>query len=244
MELKEEGSADQVMLRALTQPDSSEAPRELLAAWVLFLRNDLTDAVNSLHNRLSVIRLAASGEETGLSPEQRENLERIRSEVSRAAKITSGLLHRMNATAPDSIPRVYDEYDSSVLGSAQILLVEGDEASRTVMTKLFQRLGHNVTAVTNGLEAFEIIRQQEIDCIIADLRLPYVGGRTLFEQVEERMPHMASRFVFVTGDYTNPESRSFLENTGQPVVGKPYELEELLGAVAQVAAKRVVSGIG
>ncbi len=226
----------------LPQIESGEAPRELLAAWVVFIKNDLTEAVSALHNRLNVIRIAATTEDGVLSPEQRENLERIRSEVARAAKITSGLMRRINAGAPDSIPSSYEEYGGSAIGSARILLVEGDEANRMVMTKLFQRLGHEVTAVTNGLDAFEIIRHQQLDCIIADLRLPYVGGRTLFEQVEERLPHMASRFVFVTGDYTDPDARAFLDGTGQPVIGKPYEVEALLGAVAHVASKSVMSG--
>jgi hypothetical protein len=45
---------------------------------------------------------------------------------------------------------------------------------------------------------------------------------------------MASRFIFVTGDYTRPESYDFLQKSGRPVVGKPYELEQLLSAVATV----------
>jgi CheY-like chemotaxis protein len=225
----------------LSQLEDTEPPRELLTAWVQFLRSDLTEAVNALHNRLSVISLAASADEGMMSPEQRENLRRIKAEVSRAAKITTGLLHRVNASAPDTLPQGLAEYDGSSLGSARILVVEGDEANRIVIAKLLERLGHQVTSATNGLDAFEIIRHGDSDCIVADIRLPYLGGRTLFQQVEERLPHMASRFVFVTGDYTNPESRSFLDSTGQPVIGKPYELEALLGAVAEVVRKNAAS---
>jgi hypothetical protein len=44
--------------------------------------------------------------------------------------------------------------------------------------------------------------------------------------------------VFVTGDYTRDATREFLQRTGQPVLGKPYEVEELVAAVARVLAKR------
>lgn len=219
-----------------------EAPRELLAAWVAFMKSDLTEAVDALHNRLSVIRLAATSDDPRLTRAQRENLDKIKSEVDRAAKITAGLLRRVNAGAPDSMPRISEEYDVSKLGFARILLVEADDANRIVVTKLFEKLGHRVTSASNGLEAYEVIRAGDLDCIVADLRLPFAGGRTLFEQVEEHMPQMASKFVFVTGDYTNPESRSFLEGTGQPVIGKPYELVELLGAMAQVMLRHVGRG--
>jgi CheY-like chemotaxis protein len=217
--------------------EAEELPREVLMAWVQFLRGDITEAVNALNNRLNVIAVHASMEEHNLSDEQRHVLEQIRTEVGRAAKITAGLLRKVTAMAPDSAPAVIHKYDGSSLGTANILLVEDDDANRAVIKKLFERLGQSVTAVTNGLDAYEVLRGGEVDCVISDVRLPFAGGRTLFEQVEQNLPHLASRFVFVTGDYTNPESREFLDQTGQPVVGKPYELDTLLGAVATILHK-------
>jgi CheY-like chemotaxis protein len=217
--------------------ESEEPPREVLAAWVQFLRGDITEAVNALNNRLNVIGAHASMEEQNLTDEQKHLLEQIRLEVGKAAKITAGLLRKVTAMAPDTAPAVIHEYDGSSLETANILLVEDDDANRAVIRKLFERLGHTVTAVTNGLEAYEVLRAGAVDCVISDVRLPFAGGRTLFEQVEQNLPHLASRFVFVTGDYTNPESRAFLDQTGQPVVGKPYELDTLLGAVAAILHK-------
>jgi hypothetical protein len=42
--------------------------------------------------------------------------------------------------------------------------------------------------------------------------------------------------VFVTGDYARPESYRFLVESRQPVVGKPYEVETLVAAIATVLA--------
>jgi two-component system NtrC family sensor kinase len=64
--------------------------------------------------------------------------------------------------------------------------------------------------------------------------MPALGGRGLYEQVEEKMPQLSRQFVFVTGDYTRPETREFLERSGCPVVAKPFEVETLLNAVASV----------
>ncbi len=234
----EEPVVRQESVERKAKSEREEQPRELLVAWVQFLKGDITEAVNALHNRLNVIAAHASMEERNLTGEQRQLLEQIRMEVGRAAKITAGLLRKVTVKAPDTVPAVVHEYDGSSLGTARILLVEDDDSNRAVIIKLFERLGHDVTAVTNGLEAYEVLRGGEVDCVISDVRLPFAGGRTLFEQVEQNLPHLASRFVFVTGDYTNPESRAFLDQTGQPVVGKPYELDTLLGAVAAILHKR------
>jgi len=235
-------AADQVPPPAPAQvveaPPTGGAPREFLAAWVQFLKDDITEATNALHNRLNVISARATMVGRNLSDEHREELEQIKLEVALAAKITASLQRRVTAMAPDTAPPVLYEYDGSAMDPTTILLVENDDANRSVITKLFERLGHRVIPVTNGLDAFDQLQSRDIECVVCDLRLPYVGGRTLFEQVEERLPHLAGRFVFVTGDYTNPESRAFLEQSGQPVVAKPYELDALLGAVASILRGR------
>jgi CheY-like chemotaxis protein len=220
-----------------------DASQELLGAWVQFLKADILEAVNALHNRLNVIsHTATEANSDDHAPELRQALQRIRSEGERAANITTGLLHRVDALAPDTVPPVLFEFDGSQLPSGRILLVENDEGNRTVVSKVLRRLGQEVTAVTNGLEAFAELDSAGADCIICDVKLPYLDGRTLFEQVEQRLPHLASRFLFVTGDYTNPGTLSFLKITGQPYIGKPYELEALLGTVAMILRNRCKDG--
>jgi len=218
------------------------AHRELLVAWVQFLKADLSAAVNALHNRLNAIANAVTLDSAWLTPEQKQIFERVRTEVHRAAKITSGLLRRVDGVAPDTMPPVLREYDGSRLDPARILVVEDDDSNRAVMRKVFEALGHEVVTATNGLEAFNEITEGAMDCVLCDLRLPYADGRTLFEQVEYALPDLAGRFVFVTGAYNDPESRAFLDLAGQPVVGKPYELDALLGAVAAILRRRRLDG--
>jgi len=224
--------------------DSSETPHELLVAWVQFLKSDIIDAVNVLHNRLNVISHTASGSlQDALTPDLKQNLERIRAETERATKIASGLLHRVNALAPHDAPAIVFQYEEEEFPSGHILLVENDEANQTVIRKVFERLGQTITVASNGYEAFAQLEENQVDCIISDVKMPYLDGRTLFQQVEEQKPHLASRFLFVTGDYTNPETVKFLKATGQPYIGKPYELDALLGAVAAILKSRVGGGV-
>jgi len=221
----------------------AEPPIELLVAWVQLLKSDIMYAVNALNNRLNVIKHTVSeADSRNLGPDTKQALSRIKSESDRAAKITAGLLHRVHVLAPDTAPPILFEYDGSKLPPGHILLVESDDANRTVISEVFRRLGQEVTAVSNGYEAFSAMGRFEPDCIVCGVRMQYLDGRTLFEQVEQEKPHLASRFVFVTGDYTNPATIEFLENTGQPYVGKPYEMETLLGAVLAILKNR--TGVG
>jgi CheY-like chemotaxis protein len=131
------------------------------------------------------------------------------------------------------------------LSHLRILVVDDDAVNRDAMRQLLQREGHEVVAVENGLEASQHLDlalraggSKRFDAIITDLQMPRLGGRALYEQMAEREPMLARRFVFVTGDSARAETRQFLDDCGQPAVLKPYELGELMTAVGEVTKKR------
>lgn len=215
--------------------DDPHALLDVLREYVEYLRSDVAAVVNSLNNRLNAI-LGAVREIplNGLEPAARRELEQVRREAERATVITAGLLHRIEETAPTSAPRAAPIHPLERSRPAHVLVVEDDPANRSVATRLLQRAGHLVTACEDGLEALEVLELGGIDCVICDVRMPSLSGRGLFEQVEERLPDVMRRFVFVTGDFSQPGTREFLDRTRQPVLAKPYEAAELLAAVATI----------
>ena len=132
------------------------------------------------------------------------------------------------ATPAENLPRM------------RILVVDDDAVNRQAMVLLLEREGHQVVAVENGLEAMERLgnRDNMFDAIVTDLQMPRLGGRAMYEQLVNGRPLVAKRFVFVTGDQARGETRSFLENCGQPSVTKPYDLSDLINAIGTVSRKK------
>ncbi|MEE8193857.1 MAG: response regulator, partial [Gemmatimonadales bacterium] len=218
-----------------TQAPEELAEQEVVDAWVQFLKDHVTQAANGLNNRLSAIAgVAQSARDSNLTESQQSDLERIQEEIRSATEITGSLLNRVTSEAPETAPPAWNVLRDAPVRSGRILVVEDDDSNRNVMSRLFRKLGHTVTSVANGYEAHDTLEREKFDCIICDLRMPTLGGKTLYEQIENKDPEAASRFVFVTGDYTRPESYEFLQRSGRPVIGKPYEVDELLAAVATV----------
>jgi CheY-like chemotaxis protein len=122
------------------------------------------------------------------------------------------------------------------LPALKILVVDDDAAHRDALTQLLKRDGHVVDAVGDGLAAMAKLRGRPLfDVVLADLQMPQLGGRGLYEQLAESNPPVARRFVFMTGDRARPETQEFLSACGQPSVMKPYELGELLAAIRMAA---------
>src|ERR1051326_1418045 len=139
------------------------------------------------------------------------------------------LLGAQTATAvqAESLPRM------------RILVVDDDAVNRQAMLLLLEREGHQGVAVENGLEAMERLGERDtFDAIVTDLQMPRLGGRAMYEQLVTSRPLVAKRFVFVTGDQARGETRSFLENCGQPSVTKPYDLGDLINAIGTVSRKK------
>ncbi len=116
----------------------------------------------------------------------------------------------------------------------RVLIVEDDEANRHALRRLLEREGYVVGAAQDGRDALRLLARERPDAVILDLQMPRMDGRETWERLRSRWPDLAGRVVFVTGDDTRAGSATFLQTTGQPIVRKPYELPELLSALATV----------
>jgi len=130
--------------------------------------------------------------------------------------------------APSPLPPVAD--------GRRLLVVDDEPAMRTAIGNFLASLGHGVTVAAGGMEARALLTSNEYDVVLLDLRMPDLGGDTLYRELVERDPRHAERVVFVTGDTHNAQARRFLAEAGRPSVSKPFQLDDLATVVADVAS--------
>lgn len=65
----------------------------------------------------------------------------------------------------------------------RVLLAEDNLANLFLLHSQLQRLGCQVAAVSNGLEALEQWRQGQFDCLLTDLGMPQLDGFSLVQQL-------------------------------------------------------------
>lgn len=116
-----------------------------------------------------------------------------------------------------------------------VLIVDDDPGIRRVHKKILERAGFAVTAVENGMAAFdELYGGQVYEAIICDLNMPVLDGTAFFEQLEEHLPEMACRVVFLTGMLDERASKTFSKETGQPCLEKPAAPETLVASISRI----------
>jgi signal transduction histidine kinase/CheY-like chemotaxis protein len=133
----------------------------------------------------------------------------------------------------DAADASYGAPSAHPLRGRRILVVEDEPLVLELFARVLGEDGADVTLARDGAEALDRLSEGEYDLIVADLRMPRVDGRQLYERVAEDHPEMLRRFVFATGDLARSDSLTFLERLPNRILTKPLVVETVRRVVGQ-----------
>lgn len=118
--------------------------------------------------------------------------------------------------------------------NAKILIAEDNAVVRMQIEHILDQAGYDVVTAEDGHDAKEKLSDQ-IDLVIADVRMEPVGGFDLVRIIEST--GYATPVIFVTGD----DSPDLLSQAGKlgvkMLLKKPIEQERLLAMVERLLAQ-------
>ena len=106
--------------------------------------------------------------------------------------------------------------------SSTIFVVDDEPGIRRALAYLLRREGHTVDTAMDGQQALQMLKEQQYDLVLCDLRMPELDGPGLYREIATSQPHYLQRFVFLTGDTLSSESEAFLNQSGAPRLVKPF----------------------
>jgi two-component system NtrC family sensor kinase len=119
----------------------------------------------------------------------------------------------------------------------RILAVDDELPLLNLLSRILKVKGHTVETATDGQTALHMLNGQSYDLVISDILMPDVLGPELYHQAVEQFPHLQDRFIFITGNVVDLDTRKFLEKSGLFWLSKPFLPNDLEKAVNQLAAK-------
>jgi two-component system, sensor histidine kinase and response regulator len=83
-----------------------------------------------------------------------------------------------------------------------LLVVDDDEANRDVLSRRLKRHGHDVTTVTNGLDALALMQQSAFDLVLLDVMMPDMDGYEVLGRMktDERLQHIPVIMISALSD--------------------------------------------
>ncbi len=123
----------------------------------------------------------------------------------------------------------------------KILVAEDHAESRYLLQQLFSGLGHEVSAVADGLEALEQLERGKgpaFDVIVSDALMPRMDGFRLCREIRRHPRWCGLPFIFYTATYTERGDEQMAMNLGADrFVLKPEEPARLMELIEETVAR-------
>ncbi|MBN1774783.1 MAG: sigma-54-dependent Fis family transcriptional regulator [Deltaproteobacteria bacterium] len=111
----------------------------------------------------------------------------------------------------------------------QVLIVDDEPNMRRVLAALLEREPCDVLQAGDGVEALQVLDDDVVHVIVADLRMPNMDGLELLKKVVARDPNLP--FVVLTAHGTVDTAVEAMKLGAFDFITKPFEKDELLAIV-------------
>ncbi|MDI6795810.1 MAG: response regulator [Desulfatibacillaceae bacterium] len=117
----------------------------------------------------------------------------------------------------------------------RVLLVDDEEGFVNVVKKRMNRRGMDVTTVTSGGEAVAVLRKNDFDCAVVDLKMEDMDGIEVLKIFKKMVPEMP--VLILTGHGSEKAARQGLTHGAFDYLTKPCELPDLLEKIREAVAQ-------
>jgi PAS domain S-box-containing protein len=128
--------------------------------------------------------------------------------------------------------------------AATVLVVEDEEALRTLARLVLQEHGYRVFDVGNGREAIDFVERHRgrLDVVLTDVVMPDVNGPELVARLEKLRPE--TRVLYMSGYADSRLINRGVAEGRVKILRKPFETDDLAARVAELVAGTEGGGSG
>ena len=103
---------------------------------------------------------------------------------------------------------------------SRILVVDDEPAQRSLLRRILERAGHEVSDACDGAAALQAVRESPPDLVVTDIMMPVMGGAELIWRLRCEPATAGIPILAASGD-------SRLAEGADAVVPKPYSWRHL-----------------
>ena len=119
----------------------------------------------------------------------------------------------------------------------KILVVDDSISIRKYVQRFLDRTGYDVEVAPDGMEALNMMGRIKFDAVITDLEMPVMHGYDLMAEMKKSPGLMNIPVIVLTSRAGDKHRQKALEMGAQDYLVKPFEEQEMLGAL-----KKLLSG--
>ena len=118
----------------------------------------------------------------------------------------------------------------------RLLIVDDEVGFVNILAKRLSRRNMEVASAFTGTEAIQILRKQDFDVAVLDLKMEEMDGIEVLKIFKKMDPKMV--VIMLTGHGSEQAAREGIEFGAYDYLTKPCELEELLAKIREAYQER------
>src|SRR5512136_1071080 len=123
------------------------------------------------------------------------------------------------------------------MAAARILVVDDDQSSRELLSKILSSEGHRVTELSDGSEAIRLLEGGEPpDLVVSDIRMAEVDGLQVIDAYRQRSPDTPVILVTAFGNVDG--ALEAIRRGALDYISKPYDVDAIKLVVARALHQR------
>ncbi|MEL7369931.1 MAG: ATP-binding protein, partial [Myxococcota bacterium] len=122
----------------------------------------------------------------------------------------------------------------AVVRDYRILVVDDIDLIARALSRQINRM-HQATVTTNAHDALQLLQQESFDFVLCDVMMPQMSGIEFYRSLERFDTKLAQKIIFMTGGAFTDSATSFLDEIANPCLNKPFNMDELNAAIAQLS---------
>ncbi|MFD2613366.1 PAS domain S-box protein [Paenibacillus gansuensis] len=116
----------------------------------------------------------------------------------------------------------------------RILIAEDNEINQIVLTKMLQKMGHEVTVAENGEEAVSAALAARFDLIFMDIQMPKMGGVEAAKAIKDALPVGSCPYIVaVTANALKGDKEKYLASGMDEYLSKPVKSDRIAELIRQ-----------
>jgi CheY-like chemotaxis protein len=115
---------------------------------------------------------------------------------------------------------------------ARVLVIDDDEMTRTLVTRMLTGEGHQVEVAVDGAEGLRLFGKGPPDVVLTDINMPGLDGHEVIAAI--RVLHTDVPIIAISGGGAIAKDELLLKASALgavEIIMKPFEFRQLVGAV-------------
>lgn len=123
-----------------------------------------------------------------------------------------------------------------------VLVVDDSISIRKYVQRFLDRMGYDIEVAPDGMEALTIMGRIKFDAVITDLEMPVMHGYDLMAEMRKSPELMNIPIIVLTSRAGDKHRQKALEMGAQDYLVKPFEEQEMLGALKKLLSGAALAG--